>query len=73
MSNEKEIIKSIHLVCQAGMGDEYKVGVNGVTSIVEDFISDVNGDYMRSSFIISGEQGIIAEISSNAPFVLIYK
>ena len=70
---EKGTIKSIHLVCQPGMGDEYEVGVNGVTSIVEDFISDVNGDCMRSSFIISGEQGIIAEISSNAPFVLTYK
>lgn len=73
MTKEKETIKQIHLVCQTGMGDEYEVGVNGVTRIFEDFISDVNGDPMRSSFIVSGEQGIIAEISSNVPFVLKYE
>lgn len=73
MIKEVETIKSIHLVCQAGMGDKYEVGECGVTRIVEDFVSDVNGYPMRSSFIVSGEQGIIAEISSNAPFVLTYE
>ena len=67
-----KVIKSIHLVNQQGIGDMYSVGRNGVTRIIEDFTSDVNGEPVRCSFIISGDSGIIAEISVNTPFVLGY-
>ncbi len=71
MSTEKEIIKSIHLVCQTGMGDEYKVGVNGVTRIVvEDIFT--KPDETICIFVIYRGCDVVAKINANTPFVLTY-
>ena len=72
MSKAKEEIKLIHLVCQAGMGDEYEVGLNGVTRIVEEEIFTTPHEAI-CMFSVYSEDNIVARISANTPFVLRYK
>ena len=72
MTKEKETIKSIHLVCQAGMGDAYEVGVNGVTDIVVEEIF-TKPDETICMFVVYRGCDVVAKISANTPFVLTYE